>query len=91
MQLQNSEAMSNLVPVTTQILAPAAILAAGLALMMGAPTDAWLTAIRVVAGVFVLPIALVGAAALFQVWWLRRQGKVSEPGERESALAALFE
>lgn len=75
--------MSNLVPVTTRVLAPGAILAAGLILMMGAPTDALLTSIRVIAAVVVLPIAMVLAAAILQTWWRRRQG--DEAGESEAA------
>ena len=67
--------MSHLVSVTTRVLAPGAILAAGMILMMGAPTDALLTAVRVVAAVVVLPVAMVLVAALGQSWWRRRRGQ----------------
>lgn len=73
--------MSNLVPVTARVLAPGAILAAGLILMMGAPTDALLTSIRVIAAVVVLPIAMVLAAAILQTWWRRRQGHEASESE----------
>ena len=75
--------MSNLVPVTTRILAPGAILAAGLILMMDAPSGALLTLVRVIAGVVVLPVAMVLAAAIVQSWWRRRHGV--ETGESEIA------
>ena len=75
--------MSNLVPVTTRILAPGAILVAGLILMMDAPSGALLTAVRVIAGVVVLPVAMVLAAAIVQSWWCRRHGV--EAGESEIA------
>ena len=75
--------MSILVAVTTRVLAPGAILAAGMILMMGAPTDTLLTAVRVVAAVVVLPIAMVLAAASVQAWWRRRRGQ--ETGEAETA------
>jgi hypothetical protein len=45
---------------------------AGLKLMGGAPTDVWLTAVRVVVGILVVPAALVVAAYLVQAWWSRR-------------------
>ncbi len=64
--------MRHLVPITTRFLAPGAILAAGLVLMMGAPTDALVTALRIVAGVIALPVALVVAAYVVQAWWQRR-------------------
>lgn len=83
--------MSNLVPVTTRILAPGAILAAGLILMMGAPTDALLTAARVIAGVVVLPVAMVLAAAILQAWWIRRhRPEAGEPSET-APFKALFD
>jgi hypothetical protein len=60
-----------------------AILVAGLILMMDAPSDALLTAVRMIAGVVVLPVAMVLAAAIAQSWWRRRQGV--ETGESEIA------
>ena len=78
--------MNNLVPLTTRILAPAAILASGMILMMGAPSDALLTAFRVIAGVVVLPVALVLASSIVQTWWLRRHAGASDAAERSSIL-----
>jgi hypothetical protein len=78
--------MSNLVPVTTRILAPGAILASGMILMMGAPTDALLTFGRIVAGAVVLPVTMVAMASIAQSWWLRRHGQPADQAERSSIL-----
>ena len=79
--------MSNLVPVTTRILAPGAILASGMILMMGAPTDALWTLARIVAGAVVLPITMVAAASIGQAWWLRRHSPAAaDHSERSSIL-----
>ena len=77
--------MSNLVLVTARILAPASILAAGLILMMGSPTDVLLTLVRVIAGAFVLPVAMVFAASILQAWWVRRRGPQRTERQPESA------
>ena len=61
-----------------------AILAAGLILMDYAPSGALLTLVRVIAGVVVLPVAMVLAAAIVQSWWRRRHGV--ETGESEIAV-----
>jgi hypothetical protein len=73
--------MSNLVPLTTRVLAPGAILAAGMIFMMGAPNDVLVTGLRIIAGVVVLPAAMVVTASLAQSWWRRRHGEPVEDAE----------
>ena len=64
--------MNHLVSVTSRILAPGVILGSGMALLMSAPASALLTAVGAIAGVVVLPVAMVVAASTAQNWWLRR-------------------
>ncbi len=65
--------MKRLLPLTTQVFAPGAILAAGLAVVIKPQADVTETIYMLVLGAIVAPAAMVAAAFGADAYWTRRQ------------------